>query len=338
MRTAFVTGTAGFIGFHMADLLLSEGFRVHGYDGMTDYYDVTLKQTRHRLLAKYPLFTPIEARLEDQGRVAATIKECKPEIVIHLAAQAGVRHSLDHPKTYLDSNIVGTFNILEACADVGVRHLLVASTSSVYGANPELPQRETSRADLQVSFYAASKKACEAMAHSFAYTTGMPITMLRFFTVYGPWGRPDMAGMIFSKAILEGTPINLFNRGAMHRDFTYVSDTVRAVRLLADQVPPTEKGSGAMPSDSLSPVAPFRVVNIGNSRCIKLGEFIETLEAELGKKAIRRNLEMQPGDVAATHSDSTLLESLTGFKPKTSLRQGVAKFAEWYLEWSGESR
>lgn len=324
----FITGTAGFIGFHLAELLLQEGFTVHGFDGMTDYYDVALKRDRHALLGQHPRFTATEALLQDDAALQAAVDACAPDIIVHLAAQAGVRYSIENPRAYVEANLVGAFNVMEAAHRHKVRHLLMASTSSVYGANTEMPYAETDKADTQMSFYAATKKANEAMGHSWAHIHGMPITMFRFFTVYGPWGRPDMAPIKFTRAILAGEPIDVYNHGKMWRDFTYVTDLVRGIRLLIDAVPGGPET--AVAGDSLSPVAPFRVVNIGNSDKVRLEDFIAAIEEATGLPATRNYMDMQPGDVPATWADASLLRALTGYAPATDVREGVAKFVEWY--------
>lgn len=326
----FITGTAGFIGFHLAELLLQEGFTVHGYDGMTDYYDVSLKECRHALLRQHEAFVATEAMLEDDVALQAAVDACAPDVIVHLAAQAGVRYSLENPRAYIDANIVGTFNVMEAARRHRPRHLLMASTSSVYGANTDMPYAEVHKADTQMSFYAATKKANEAMGHAYAHLHGLPTTMFRFFTVYGPWGRPDMALMKFTRAILAGEPIDVYNHGQMRRDFTYVGDLVRAIRLLIDAAPGGPET--AVPGDSLSPVAPFRVVNIGNSESVLLEDFIAAIESATGCKAIRNYMDMQPGDVPATWADAGLLEALTGYSPQTDVRAGVERFVAWYRD------
>jgi UDP-glucuronate 4-epimerase len=327
-RTALVTGAAGFIGFHLARRLLADGWRVVGLDALTDYYDPALKRRRLARLEDTAGYAHVTDRIEAPGVLADLMAEHAPEAVLHLAAQAGVRYSLEAPRSYLESNIAGTFELLEAARAHPPAHLLIASTSSVYGANTAMPYAETDRADHQMSFYAASKKATEAMAHSYAHLFGLPVTLFRFFTVYGPWGRPDMALFKFVAAMLEGRPIEVYNRGEMMRDFTYVDDLVEAVARLIPAVP------GAQPvceADSLSPVAPWRVVNIGNARPVRLGDFIAAVEAALGRPAERTLLPMQPGDVPATWADVTLLDALTGPRRATPLAEGVQAFVDWYL-------
>ena len=329
-----VTGSAGFIGFHLAELLLQEGHDVAGYDGLTNYYDVTLKQRRHALLRQHARFTATEAMLEDGVALDRAVDSFAPDVIVHLAAQAGVRYSIENPRAYVDANIIGTFNVMEAARRVRVAHLLMASTSSVYGANETMPYAETHKADTQMSFYAATKKANEAMGHAWAHIHALPVTMFRFFTVYGPWGRPDMALFKFTRGILEGTPIDVYNHGQMWRDFTYVDDLVRGIRLLIDTVPGGPEP--AVDGDSLSPVAPYRVVNIGNSDKVRLEDFIDAIEAATGKQAIRNYMDMQPGDVPATWADARLLHALTGYAPSTDMRAGVACFVDWYRSYYGK--
>jgi len=336
MQRVLITGTAGFIGFHLSKLLISEGFVIHGYDGMTDYYDVTLKQRRHQMLLQNPNFAATEGMLEDQALLDRVADEFAPDVIIHLAAQAGVRYSLENPRAYLDSNVIGTFNVMEAARRLKVQHLLMASTSSVYGANTEMPFIETEKADTQLTIYAATKKANESMGHAYAHLHDLPTTMFRFFTVYGPWGRPDLALYKFVDAILDNRPIDIYNHGNMYRDFTYVDDLVRAIRLLIDAVPirPTD---GVVPEgDSLSPVAPYRVVNIGNSDKVRLLDFVDAIEDCLGQKATRNYMGMQTGDVPATWADAELLQTLTGYRPQTDFRDGIARFVDWYREYSGK--
>jgi UDP-glucuronate 4-epimerase len=335
-RRILITGTAGFIGFHLAKLLLAEGFRVQGYDGMTDYYDVALKQRRHAMLLQNQNFLAIEGMLEDQARFDATTDKFKPDVIIHLAAQAGVRYSLENPRAYLNANVIGTFNVMEAARRLEVKHLLMASTSSVYGANTEMPFTETEKADTQLTIYAATKKANESMAHAYAHLWNLPTTMFRFFTVYGTWGRPDLALYKFVDAILDNRPIDIYNHGDMYRDFTYVDDLVRAIRLLIDALPERPTEGAVSEGDSLSPVAPFRIVNIGNSDKIRLLDFIDAIEDCLGKKAIRHYMPMQMGDVPATWADASLLQRLTGYRPQTDFREGIAKFVAWFREYYGK--
>jgi len=335
-RKILITGTAGFIGFHLARLLLDEGFRVHGYDGITDYYDVRLKQRRHQILLQTEGFSATEGMLEDDALFQRTADEFSPDVIVHLAAQAGVRYSLENPRAYIEANVVGTFNVMEAARRHEVDHLLMASTSSVYGANEDMPFVETQKADTPLTIYAATKKANEAMGHSYAHLRNLPTTMFRFFTVYGPWGRPDMALFKFVEAILNSRPIDIYNHGEMHRDFTYVEDLVRGIRLLIDAAPVRPEPGAEIPEwDSLSPVAPWRVVNIGNSDTVRLLDFVEAIEDSLGVKAERNYMDMQKGDVPATWADATLLHELTGYRPKTDVREGIARFVVWYREYYG---
>lgn len=332
-----ITGTAGFIGFHLARLLLDDGFRVHGYDGMTDYYDVRLKQRRHAMLHQKPGFSATEALLEDKRTFDRVADEFQPDIIVHLAGQAGVRYSLENPRAYLDANVIGTFNVMEAARRHEVKHLLMASTSSVYGANTDMPFAETDKADTQLTIYAATKKANESMAHAYAHLWNLPTTMFRFFTVYGPWGRPDLALFKFVDAILDDRPIDIYNNGNMYRDFTHISDLVRAIRLLIDAVPqrpatPEDIAEG----DSLSPAAPYRIVNIGNSEKVRLLDFVDAIEQSIGKTAIRNYMPMQMGDVPATWADASLLKTLTGYQPQTDIRDGISEFVAWFRDYYGK--
>lgn len=326
-KTALVTGSAGFIGFHLSKHLLNEGYRVIGFDAMSDYYDVVLKQRRHAILGEHAAFEPVIAHTEDEGRLTELCVSERPEIIVHLAAQAGVRYSLEAPRSYVQSNLVGALELLEAARAAPPKHLLMASTSSVYGANTEMPYRETAKADHQMSFYAATKKANEAMAHSYAHLYGLPITMFRFFTVYGPWGRPDMALFKFVKAILEGRPIDIYNHGDMRRDFTYIDDLIEGLVRLIGQPPVL---GAPIEGDSLSPVAPWRVLNVGHGTPERLEDFVTAIEQALGTPALRNYMDMQPGDVPATWADNALLTRLTGTLPRTPLADGVAAFVDWY--------
>ena len=330
-RTALVTGSAGFIGFHLCQRLLRDGFRVIGLDAMTDYYDVALKERRHQILLQSEGFTACEDRLEEQQVLHNLFEKHRPEVVVHLAAQAGVRYSIDNPRSYVQSNLIGTHELLEAGRAFPPAHMLLASTSSVYGANTQMPYSETDKADTQMSFYAATKKANEAMAHSYAHLFDLPITMFRFFTVYGPWGRPDMALYKFTRNILAGEPIDVYNHGEMSRDFTYVSDLVEAIRLLIEAAP--ERSKDIAQTDSLSPVAPWRAVNVGNSEPVKLMDFIAAIEKATGKTAKLNMMDMQAGDVPATWANAQLLKDLTGYQPQTSVAQGVEEFVRWYRDY-----
>jgi UDP-glucuronate 4-epimerase len=329
-----VTGTAGFIGFHVARKLLDEGHEVVGVDGFTPYYDVRLKRRRHAILQGRNGFEAHEAMLEDMAGLERVWSSSAADIIIHLAAQAGVRYSLENPRAYVDANLVGTFNMLELARQRPVRHFMLASTSSVYGANAKIPFEETDRADHPLTLYAATKKAAELMAHAHAHNWNIPVTAFRFFTVYGPWGRPDMAYFKFTKNILEGTPIDIYNHGKMDRDFTYIDDLVEAIYLLASRAPVRPVDAAAIAAgDSLSPAAPFRAVNIGRGAPTGLMDFIEAIESCLGKKARRNYLPMQQGDVPSTFASTALLEKLTGFTPSVGVPQGVRAFADWYREY-----
>jgi UDP-glucuronate 4-epimerase len=324
-----ITGTAGFIGFHLAKRLLADGHSITGYDGMTPYYDVRLKQQRHAILTRSNRFLGIEGMLEDMEALRGAAVAADPEVIIHLAAQAGVRYSLENPRAYVESNLVGTFNLLEVARELKPRHLMLASTSSVYGANRVMPYSETDKADWPVTLYAATKKAGEVMSHSYAHLWGLPTTCFRFFTVYGPWGRPDMALFKFVDAIEKGRPIDVYGHGQMKRDFTYVDDLVEGIVRLSACIP----GEGAAPADvpdTLSPVAPWRVVNIAGGYPVELMSFIETIESCLGRKAVLNMLPMQPGDMNSTFADHRLLESLTGYRPATPVETGVKAFVDWY--------
>jgi UDP-glucuronate 4-epimerase len=316
-----ITGTAGFIGFHLAQRLLADGHTVLGVDGFTPYYDPNLKRRRHQELARSEGFLAREAQLEDARALAGLIAEANAEIVFHLAAQAGVRYSAENPRAYIEANIVGTFNLLEALRQHPPRHLLIASTSSVYGAGRAQPFEETQDTDHPVSLYAATKKATETIAFSYAHLDGPPMTVMRLFTVYGPWGRPDMALFKFTRNIIAGEPIDVYGAGKQTRDFTYVGDVVEAMVRLAARPP----------EDS----PPYRVVNVGGGRPVGLDDFIAVIEEVLGRKAQRRDLPMQPGDVPATWASTALLEKITGFRPAVPLSDGVRAFVAWYREYYG---
>lgn len=324
----FVTGAAGFIGFHLARRLLALGHTVDGFDGMTPYYDPRLKKARRDILLRSDGYRDTVAMLEDMTALSEAAEQCAPDVIVHLAAQAGVRYSLENPRAYVDANLVGTFNVMEVARRLKPRHFLIASTSSVYGASPTAPFYESDRTDHPLTLYAASKKAGEAMAHSYAHLWSIPTTLFRFFTVYGPWGRPDMAPLKFLEAIESGRPIDVYNHGDMSRDFTYIDDLVEAVVRLMDCVPARDPND-----ESVSPVAPYRIVNIGRGAPVPLLDFIDTLETALGKKAIRNYLDMQKGDVPRTFASADLLEGLTGYRPQTSLEEGVKALVEWHREY-----
>ena len=329
----FITGTAGFIGFSLARTLLEYNHTIHGYDGITNYYDIKLKNNRNKILKKHKKFSFTKGMLENKNLLNKVIVKFKPEIIIHLAAQAGVRYSIDKPRTYLSSNIMGTYNIIELAHKIKIKHLMIDSSSSVYGANKKTPYSENDSVKLQMSIYASTKLATESIAHSYSNIWKIPTTVLRFFTVYGPWGRPDMALFKFTKSILEGKKIDIYNKGNLYRDFTYIDDIVNGVSSLIKKTPKYKKKLSLGRIDSLSPVAPFRIVNIGNSKKIKLLDFINTIENSLGKKAIRNYMPMQKGDVFMTLANTKLLKKISGFTPKTNYKEGVRKFIEWYLDY-----
>lgn len=326
----FITGTAGFIGFNLARKLLQDGHHVLGFDGMTPYYSLRLKGARNAGLAQFPSFRFVQGMLEDKGLLHEAVATFKPDVIVHLAAQAGVRYSLENPKAYLDSNLIGSWNILEAARDIGIEHLMLASTSSVYGANPEVPFREVDKADEPLTFYAASKKAMEVMAHSYAHLYKIPTTAFRFFTVYGPWGRPDMALFKFVKAILEDQEIDIYGEGKMSRDFTYIDDLVDSIIDLS-KIPPAE--TNRVPEvDTLSRQGPFRTINLGGGQPVGLLEFVEIIERIIGRPVKRRLLPMQKGDVPRTFASPDLLLALTGRKPEVSVEVGVEAFVRWYMD------
>lgn len=331
-RRVLVTGTAGFIGFHTAARLLDAGAQVLGIDNFTPYYDVSLKEARNAALTASSGYTLARIDIEDAGALGSAWRAFAPDTVIHLAAQAGVRYSIDHPAEYVGSNIVGTFNLLELARHNSVRHFLAASTSSIYGANTDMPFAETQRTQTPMSLYAATKGATELIGHSYSHLFGIPATFFRFFTVYGPWSRPDMAMFKFMRAILRDEPIDIYNNGQMARDFTYVADLVTAIAALIDAAPGTEP---VTPCDSLSPVAPFRTVNIGGGRPTPLMDYVAALEAATGKQARKNFMPMQAGDVPATEASTELLRELIGFVPQTPMNEGVQAFVDWYRGFYG---
>ncbi len=324
-----VTGSAGFIGYHLCRQLLAHGHQVDGIDGMTDYYDPALKRARHGQLSTTNLFRAHEVMLEDMEALTRIVGETQADVVVHLAAQAGVRYSMEEPRSYVSANIVGTFNLLEALRAAPVSHLMLASTSSVYGAN-DMPFAESDRTDHPLSFYAATKKATEVMAHSYAHLWNQPTTIMRFFTVYGPWGRPDMALFKFTRSILEGKPIDIYNAGKMQRDFTYVEDAVEGIIRLADIAPTRADSLAADPAGS--PAAPWRVVNIAGGKPVELDAYIGAIEAATGRVAIRNELPMPTGEPQSTLAATRELERLTGFLPSTPVETGVRAFVDWYRD------
>lgn len=325
-----VTGVAGFIGFHLTNRLVERGDEVVGVDNLNEYYDVNLKLERLRLLNGLPRFTFINAGIEDREKTAALFRREKFEMVVHLAAQAGVRYSIKNPYAYVDSNLVGFVNILEGCRHSGVLHLVYASSSSVYGANTTMPLSVHQSVDHPVSLYAATKKANELMAHTYSSLYGLPTTGLRFFTVYGPWGRPDMAYFSFTKAILDGRPIDIYNHGRMKRDFTYIDDIIEGVVRVLDKPATSNILWSGNSADAGSSYAPYRIYNIGNNAPVELLHFVETLERCLGRKAVKNMLAMQPGDVVETAADVDDLMEDVGFRPDTSIEDGLQRFVKWY--------
>jgi len=334
--TYLVTGTAGFIGNFVALALLERGETVVGIDNLTPYYDVALKEARLKRLSGFKNFTAARIDIADHSALKDIFETHKPKIVINLAAQAGVRHSINRPHDYLHSNLAGFLNILECCRHGEVKHLIYASTSSAYGANAQPPFKETQSADHPVSLYAATKRANELMAHSYSHLYGIPTSGLRFFTVYGPLGRPDMAYFNFTKAIFEGTPIDIYNNGEMFRDFTYIDDIVDGIIRLSGIIPsPYTSLNTQSPILGRSPVAPFEIYNIGNQQVVNLMDFIGILEKKIGKKAIKNMMPMQPGDVRLTHADTDKLTNITGFSPDTKIADGIEKFVAWYKAFYG---
>lgn len=331
--SVLITGSAGFIGFHTAKRFLSLGHQVIGYDGFTDYYDTELKRNRDGVLRLNPNFVPVEGLLEDAALLSATIEKYKPGIVVHLAAQAGVRYSIEKPEVYVSSNIQGTFNLLEALRYNRPQHLLIASTSSVYGANRDIPFRETAATRYPVSFYASTKLACEAMSHAYSALYEIPTTCFRFFTVYGPWGRPDMALFKFVRNINAGEPIEVYGNGQMYRDFTYIDDLVQSIELLSKRDPHSDAID--LDCDTKSEVAPWRVVNIGAGKPYRLMDFVKTIEDAIGKRATYKFLPMQDGDVVATYADTELHDALLHELDRTPLDVGIAKFISWFDEYFG---
>ena len=329
MKKILITGCAGFIGFSLARKLLEKGHKILGYDSLNKYYDTKLKLSRNKILKKFKNYSFIKGEIEDQKKLNKYVLRFKPSIIIHLAAQAGVRYSLEVPRKYISSNIIGTFNIIELAHKLKTKHLLIASSSSIYGSNKSKSFKEINKTDKQMSIYAATKKSAESIAHSYSSLWKIPITMLRFFTVYGPWGRPDMAYFKFTKAILNNKKIDVYNKGEMYRDFTYIDDVTKSIELLINKMPKLNSKT-KFKNDSISNVAPFRIVNIGNQKRVYLKDFIKTIEIKLGKKAIKNYISMQKGDVKTTLSDTKLLQQLTKYKPKIVYKIGISRFINWY--------
>lgn len=328
-----ITGVAGFIGFHLANLLLGENHQIVGIDNLNDYYEQSLKEDRLNILLDHNNFVFYKADLKNKSSVDRIFKTHRPDYVVNLAAQAGVRYSITNPYAYLDSNLVGFMNILEACRNYPVKHLLYASSSSVYGGNKEVPFSTNHNVDHPVSLYAATKKANELMAHTYSHIFNIPTTGLRFFTVYGPYGRPDMAYFSFAKDILAGKPIKVFNHGEMKRDFTYIDDIVACISELIDKIPIANKNWDERVNDLSSSFAPYKIYNIGNNHPVELMRFITILEDQLGIKAEKIYMDMQPGDVLITYADISDLEKDIGFKPDTSIEEGLGKFVKWYQKY-----
>ena len=335
MRKILVTGAAGFIGFHLARTLLERGLEVVGMDNLNDYYDVALKENRLAILCSRSRFRFVRMDIADRTGMAAFFATESPEVVVHLAAQAGVRYSLVNPHAYVESNVVGFLNILEGCRQSAVRHFVFASSSSVYGANTRMPFSEHDGVDHPLSLYAATKRGGELMAHAYAGLYGLPCTGLRFFTVYGPWGRPDMALFLFTKAIIEGSPIDVYNYGRMRRDFTYIDDVIEGVVMIAEKIPEGAPDWQADHPDPATSSAPFRLYNIGGSNPVELFRLIEIIEGELGCKARKNLVPMQAGDVPATYADCGDLQADVGVRPATSIEEGVRHFVKWYREYYG---
>lgn len=333
MKRILVTGAAGFIGFHLSKRLIADGNQVFGLDNLNDYYDVRLKQARLAQLEHLPNFSFVKMGLEEREALHQLFDSGKFDTVVNLAAQAGVRYSLTNPYAYIDSNICGFINILEGCRHYGVKHLVYASSSSVYGANTTMPFSVHHNVDHPVSLYAATKKANELMAHTYSSLYGIPTTGLRFFTVYGPWGRPDMALFLFTKAILEGHPIDVFNNGRMRRDFTFVDDIVEGVVRVIGSIPQSDSSWSSAEPDPGTSFAPYKIYNIGNNTPVELMRFIEVLEQRIGRQAVKNLLPLQAGDVPATYADVNDLMKDVGFRPATSIEEGIRRFVEWYREY-----
>ena len=333
MKNAVVTGSSGFIGSFVSQRLLNEGWTVSGIDDLNNYYEPKLKIDRQNRLLEHNNFSVINDKIESIDLLNDLFSDKRPSLVIHLAAQAGVRFSLNNPESYLESNLKGSFAVLEAARNYKPKHLMIASSSSVYGANPTLPLKENDKTDNQISFYAATKKAIENMAHSYSHIHDIPITIMRLFSVYGPWNRPDMALFKFTESILKGKLIDVYNHGNMQRDFIYIEDLIEAIYILTSCMPSIQRDGLVNSFDSISPVAPFRIVNIGNSKAIKICDYIEEIEKVLKVKAKKNLIPIQDGDVENTCADIKLLENLTGYRPSTPISVGISKFIRWYTSY-----
>ena len=333
MKNAVVTGSSGFIGSFVSQRLLNEGWTVSGIDDLNNYYEPKLKIDRQNRLLEHNNFSVINDKIESIDLLNDLFSDKRPSLVIHLAAQAGVRFSLNNPESYLESNLKGSFAVLEAARNYKPKHLMIASSSSVYGANPTLPLKENDKTDNQISFYAATKKAIENMAHSYSHIHDIPITIMRLFSVYGPWNRPDMALFKFTESILKGKPIDVYNHGNMQRDFIYIEDLIEAIYILTSCMPSIQRDGLVNSFDSISPVAPFRIVNIGNSKAIKICDYIEEIEKALKMKAKKNLIPIQDGDMENTCADIKLLENLTGYRPSTPISVGISKFIRWYTSY-----
>ncbi len=331
MKKILITGSSGFIGFHLSKVLLDKGFIVKGIDSMNAYYDVSLKEERNKILLGYSNFSFEHMNLSNINKTKEIIKNFNPDYLVHLAAQAGVRHSVTNPEDYVESNLIATFNILEALRETKVDHLLIASTSSAYGASKNMPFKESDPSNEPLTFYASTKRACESMSHSYSNLFDIPVTCFRFFTVYGPWGRPDMALFKFVKAITQDKEFDVYNEGQMIRDFTYVEDLVHAIFLLLDKIPETDKKVSK--ADSVSSVAPWRLINIGNADPVVLIDFVKYIEETLDKKAKINFMPLQMGDVVQTYANNQLLKDLANYKPETGYKEGIEQFINWYLSY-----
>ena len=333
MKKILITGSAGFIGFSLSQKLLKKGYNILGYDSLNNYYDVKLKFRRNKILKKFKNYKFVKGSLEDKKKLSASVLNFRPSIIIHLAAQAGIRYSVNKPEKYITSNIIGTYNIIETAKKLGIKHLIIASSSSVYGSNNSKNFKEIDKTDNQISLYAATKKSSESIAHAYSSLWNIPTTVLRFFTVYGPWGRPDMAYFKFTASIMKNKKIDVFNKGKMYRDFTYIDDVTNSIELLLNKFP-NLNSKRKYKNDSISNVAPFRIINIGNQKKIYLKDFIKIIEKNLNKTAVKKYMPMQKGDVKNTLSNTKLLQSIVKYKPRVNYKEGIYKFLNWYKNYN----